>query len=92
MVNEKMVRWTAAELWADLTRKASILEIKELYKALLAREIGVADYTDAVDKVMTNALEDVYYDNDGYASFIDENIVSEVKNIAEAANLDIENW
>ena len=70
-----MKKWTAKELFDTFKSEMNLEEVKELYKALLAREIGLDEYTDEADKLMTEMLEDKYYRNNNIGSFINDELV-----------------
>ena len=77
MGNEKMIRWTAAGLLEVLKKECNFMEIKELYKALIAREIldDINKYTDEYDEKLDIALENNYYRNDSIPTFINEDLI-----------------
>ena len=52
----KNIKWTAKELFDSFKSETNVDEFKELYKALLAREIGLDEYTDEADDLM-NIIE-----------------------------------
>ena len=72
----KNIKWTAKELFDSFKSETNVDEFKELYKALLAREIGLDEYNDAADQLMDEVLENYYYRNDAIPSFIDEDLVA----------------
>ena len=65
--------WKANELFECLQREASVEDIRELLKALIAYDINQSEYTEAVDKTM-NKVIDIYYDRDDIESFINQDI------------------
>ena len=65
--------WKANELFECLQREASVEDIRELLKALIAYDINQSEYTEAVDKTMDKVI-DVYYDRDDIESFINQDI------------------
>ena len=75
----KNIKWTAKELFDSFKSETNVDEFKELYKALLAREIGLDEYTNEADDLMNITLDNEYYRNDAIASFIDENLVEALK-------------
>lgn len=89
---EKMVKWTAKELFDSFKSETNVNEFKELYKALLAREIGLDEYTDAADQLLDTILDNEYYRNDTIASFIDEYLVETTHNEFVDANFEVDNW
>ena len=89
---EKNVKWTAKELFDTFASDTNVDEFKELYKALLAREIGLDEYTEAADELMDEVLEDGYYRTDSIESFIDNDIVIYAHEAFDKANFDIDNW
>lgn len=77
MDNKKMIKWTTKELLEVLEKECNYMEIRELYKALLAREIlsDIKEYTDEYDKKLDIALEKNYYHNDNIPTFINEDLI-----------------
>lgn len=77
MDNKKMIKWTTKELLEVLEKECNYMEIKELYKALLAREIlsDINKYTDEYDKKLDIVLEKNYYHNDNIPTFINEDLI-----------------
>ena len=75
----KNIKWTAKELFDSFENETNVDEFMELYKALLAREIGLDEYTDEIDDLMSITLDNEYYRNDAIPSFIDENLVEAVR-------------
>lgn len=77
MVNEKMIKWTAKELLEVFEKECNYIEIKELYKALIAREIlsDINKYTDKYDEKLDIALENNYYHNDNISTLINEDLI-----------------
>ena len=65
--------WKANELFECLQREASVEDIRELLKALIAYDINQSEYTEAVDKMMDKVI-DIYYDRDDIESFINQDI------------------
>ena len=92
MGDEKMVKWTARELFDSFKTETNVNEFKELYKALLAREIGLDEYTDNADALMTEVLEDEYYDNANISSFIDMDLVSATHEAFKDADFEVDDW
>lgn len=88
----KNVKWTAKELFDSFKSETNVEEFKELYKALLAREIGLDEYTDEADKLMSEVLDNEYYRNDAIPSFIDENLVAAAHEEFKNADFEIDNW
>lgn len=88
----KNIKWTAKELFDSFKSETNVEEFKELYKALLAREIGLDEYTDEADKLMSEVLDNEYYRNDAIFSFIDENLVAAAHEEFENADFEIDNW
>ena len=88
----KNVKWTAQELFNSFKVETNVDEFKELYKALLAREIGLDEYTEDADVLMSEVLDNEYYRNDAIPSFIDENLVAKAHEEFEDANFDVDNW
>lgn len=82
MDNKKMIKWTTKELLEVLEKECNYMEIKELYKALLAREIlsDINEYTDEYDKKLDIALEKKYYHNDNIPTFINEDLIDLITN------------
>ena len=89
---KKNVKWTAKELFDSFESETNIEEFKELYKALLAREIGLDEYTDEADKLMSEILDNEYYRNDAISSFINENLVDVAHEEFKNADFEIDNW
>lgn len=77
MDNKKMIKWTTKELLEVLEKECNYMEIRELYKALLAREIlsDIKEYTDEYDKKLDIALEKNYYHNDNISTLINEDLI-----------------
>lgn len=88
----KNIKWTAKELFDSFKSETNVDEFKELYKALLAREIGLDEYTDEADDLMNITLDNEYYRNDAIPSFIDENLVAVTHKEFEDADFDVDNW
>ena len=88
----KNIKWTAKELFDSFKSETNVDEFKELYKALLAREIGLDEYTDEADDLMNTTLDNEYYRNDAIPSFIDENLVAATHKEFEDADFDVDNW
>lgn len=88
----KNVKWTAKELFDSFKMETNVEEFKELYKALLAREIGLDEYTDEADILMSEVLDNEYYRNDAIYSFIDNDLVSITHNEFENADFDVDTW
>lgn len=88
----KNTKWTAKELFDSFKSETNVDEFKELYKALLAREIGLDEYTDEADDLMNITLDNEYYRNDAIPSFIDENLVAVTHKEFEDADFDVDNW
>ena len=65
--------WKANELFECLQREASVEDIRELLKALIAYDINQSEYTEVVDKTMDKVI-DIYYDRDDIESFINQDI------------------
>ena len=65
--------WKANELFECLQKEASVEDIRELLKALIAYDINQSEYTEAVDKTMDKVI-DIYYDRDDIESFINQDI------------------
>ena len=57
----------------DLNENYSLADIAELYKALIAREIGLETITDEDNEKLEKVLE-WYYDTDSLVNFINEDI------------------
>ena len=57
----------------DLNENYSLADIAELYKALIAREIGLEKITDEDNEKLEEVLE-WYYDTDYLVNFINEDI------------------
>lgn len=86
------VKWTAKELFDSFKSETNVDEFKELYKALLAREIGLDEYTDEADKLMDIALDNEYYRNIAIPSFINDDLVTAVHEEFADADFEIDNW
>lgn len=69
----KNVKFTANELLDSLNREFNQMEVNEIYKALLAYSIGLTEINEENEKVLDNAIE-MYFDNDNMVSFINEDI------------------
>ena len=89
---KKNVKWTAKELFDSFKSETNAEEFKELYKALLAREIGLDEYTDEADKLMSEVLDNEYYQDDTIASFIDNELVFRTHERFAEADFEIDNW
>jgi hypothetical protein len=81
------MKWTAEELFDSLQRETSIAEILELYKALLARELGVEAYTEELDKILTDVIALDYWETDTVESFINPDLVDIAYDRLEEANI-----
>ena len=68
------------------------IHYSELYKAILAREIGIEDYDDEVDEILEEALMDGYYRNGAIISFIDADVVDYAHNLAENRGIKVNKW
>ena len=86
------MKWTAKELFDSFKSETNVEEFKELYKALLAREIGLDEYTEDADDLMDIALDNEYYRNDAIPSFIDENLVAAIHREFVDADFEVDNW
>ena len=84
-------KWTAKELFNEFDN-LKVDDFKELYKALLAREIGLNEYTDDIDTLMDDALQNKYYDNAAIPSFIDMDLVDAVHDEFANAGFETDNW
>ena len=76
--------WKANELFECLQREASVEDIRELLKALIAYDINQSEYTEAVDKTMDKVI-DIYYDRDDIESFINQDIYFMAEEMCEGA-------
>lgn len=85
-------KWTAKELFDSFKSETNVDEFKELYKALLAREIGLDEYTDEANDLMNIALDNEYYRNDAIPSFIDNSLVEAIHKEFEDADFEVDNW
>ena len=88
----KNVKWTAQGLFNAFKKEDNVNAFKELYKALLAREIALDEYTEEADIKLDEILDNMYYRNDAIASFIDENLVMDTRNMMQEAGFSIDNW
>ena len=88
----KNVKWTAKELFDSFKSETNVDEFKELYKALLAREIGLNEYTNEADELMDEVLENCYYRNSEINSFIDTNLVEDTHEQFVEADFNVDNW
>jgi len=86
------MKWTAKELFDSFKMETNVDEFWELYKALLAREIGLDEYTDEADKLMNSVLDNEYYRNDAIPSYIDENLVLAAHREFEDAGFAVDNY
>lgn len=86
----KNTKWTAKELFNEFNN-LKVDDFKELYKALLAREIGLGEYTNNINILMDDALQDKYYDNAAIPSFIDMDLVDAVYEEFANAGFEIDN-
>ena len=92
MIGMKNIKWTAKELFDSFANETNVDEFKELYKALLAREIGLDEYTDEADELMTEMLEDKYYRNNNIGSFINDELVDIIHDEFQAADFEVDDW
>ena len=92
MIGMKNIKWTAQELFNSFKVETNVDEFKELYKALLAREIGLDEYTEDADALMSEILDNEYYRNDAISSFIDENLVNAAHEEFEKNDFEIDTW
>jgi len=88
----KNVKWTAKELFDSFKSETNVDEFKELYKAMLAREIGLDEYTDAADELMSEVLENEYYDSTEIVSFIDDYLINIAHERFVEANFEVDDW
>lgn len=67
----KNTKWTAQELLDTFNRETNNEEMNELYKALIAYELGATEIDNkALDQVIEN-----YYNNDTITSMINESVL-----------------
>lgn len=92
MIFMEKMKWTAEELFNAFKNETNVDIFKELYKALLAREIGLDEYNDAANQLMNEVLDDGYYRNDAIPSFIDEGLVEYTHEKFVNANFEVDNW
>ena len=88
----KNLKWTAKELFESFESEINVDEFKELYKALIAREIGLDNYTETADELMDSVLENGYYDNCDITSFINEELVTFAHTSFKDAGFDVDYW
>lgn len=82
----------AKELFNIFKNEAKVDDFKELYKALLAREIGLDEYTDEADKLMDEMLEDKYYRDDNIGAFINEDLINVIHEAFSEADFEVDSW
>lgn len=92
VIGMKNIKWTAQELFNSFKVETNVDEFKELYKALLAREIRLDEYTEDADVLMSEILDNEYYRNDAIPSFIDENLVNAAHEEFEKNDFEIDTW
>lgn len=74
-----MTKWTAQELLDSLNIETNLEELKELYKALLAYNLGATIIDNkALDKVM-----EYYFDNDNITNFVNPELIDYANEILE---------
>lgn len=68
------MKFNANELLDSLNRELNQIEVNELYKALLAYNLGLAEITPEVDEKL-NQVMDFYFQRDDIISFINEDVI-----------------
>lgn len=66
----KNVKWTSQELLDMFNKETNVEEMQELYKALIAYELGITEIND----YKFNKIIDFYYKKDFITSFINEDL------------------
>ena len=89
MNNTKMI---AKDLFNEFKETMNVNDFKELYKAMVARELGLDEYTEAVDNLMNEVLQNEYYDNAAIPCFIDYHIIDAAHEIFEKEDFEIDSW
>ena len=77
---------TEAQIYSNNLRKKIVDNI------LRVREIGLDEYTDEADKLMSEVLDNEYYRNDAISSFINENLVDVAHEEFKNADFEIDDW
>ena len=77
-----MTKWTAQELLDSLNKETNFEEMKELWKALIAFELGATE----IDNSMFEELFSWYLDNDTITSFISQEVLDKAQEIFEKNN------
>ncbi|MDO4189862.1 MAG: hypothetical protein Q4D29_12835 [Lachnospiraceae bacterium] len=68
------MKFNANELLDSFNRELNQMEINELYKALIAYNLGLAEITDEINEKLEKVL-DFYYERDDIMSFINEDVL-----------------
>lgn len=66
----KNIKWTSQELLDMFNKETNVEEMQELYKALIAYELGITEIND----YKFNKIIDFYYKKDFITSFINEDL------------------
>lgn len=69
------MKFNANELLDSFNRELNQMEMNELYKALLAYNLGLAEITNEIDEKLEKVL-DFYFERDEIMSFINEDVLS----------------
>ena len=76
---ERNIKWDTKSL-VELLNKSTSTELIELYKALLAYSIGLQDISADIDKTLTDLIENDFYRDDSFTSFVNEGLVEKAWN------------
>mgnify|MGYP003326595414 CR=1 FL=1 len=71
---EKMLKFNANDLLDSFNREMNQDEMNELYKALIAYNMGLATITDYDDSLLEKVI-DYYFENDNISGLIQEDIM-----------------
>ncbi len=67
----KNVKWTSQELLDMFNKETNVEEMQELYKALIAYELGITE----INEQALNQVIEKYYNTDTITSMLNEDIM-----------------
>jgi hypothetical protein len=67
----KNIKWTSQELLDMFNKETNVEEMQELYKALIAYELGITE----INEQALNQVIEKYYNTDTITSMLNENIM-----------------
>lgn len=82
---EKMVKFTAKELLDSFNREFSQADINEIYKALVAWNLGYQEISEEGNKLLDKVI-DFYFEQDNIRGFINDEILDYAESLAYGDN------